>query len=131
MDLLLASEMDSVQLPAVGEIKADSEQVGPTFAIIQSLMYASQITTLNQLQRLRDIYAGDGFFRTATRPRCDIFVILETAPTKNQEDYSYATTLAEGLMKTAVSEHVRSITIARCGSEQLHFEVLGCFVAAR
>ena len=46
MDLLLRS---GAGLPVVGEIKANTEHVGPTFALVQSLMYASQSVSYTHL----------------------------------------------------------------------------------
>ena len=124
LDLLLASEWESVQLPAVGEIKAQSEQVGATFAIIQSLMYASQLTTPNQLERLRRVYGKADLFHNVPQPRCDIFIILESGPPKNSIDDAYAAELAAELLRTKVSTYVRSITIATYDSRHLRFETM-------
>ena len=55
MDLLLASDHDGV-LPAIGEIKAQTEMVGPTFPLVQALLYAAQMTTKNQFLRLQQHY---------------------------------------------------------------------------
>jgi hypothetical protein len=128
MDLLLRSEHDSLVLPAVGEIKAASEHVGSTFAIVQSLMYASQLTTRNQADRIQGQYPES--FAVGLMPRCDIF-ILEEGPPKNSVDQDYAITLAKELMETKVSDHIRSITIATCGNTDLNFRKVCSFIATR
>lgn len=129
MDLLLRSEHDSLVLPAVGEVKAASEHVGPTFAIVQSLMYASQLTTRNQADRLQEQYPDS--FAVGLMPRCDIFILLEEGPPKNSVDQDYAINLAKELMETKVSDHIRSITIAACGNNDLNFRKICSFIATR
>ena len=64
MDLLLASDLDGV-LPGVGEVKAATEQVGPTFALVQSLMYSAQLATRAQFLRLKKHYPGAGRFQAS------------------------------------------------------------------
>ena len=52
----MASTKNGVMVPAIGEIKAATETVGPTFALVQSLMYTAQLVTRNQFLRLKKHY---------------------------------------------------------------------------
>ncbi|WP_237607753.1 hypothetical protein, partial [Roseimaritima sediminicola] len=86
--MLLAAKREG-QIPAIGEIKADSEVVGPTFALIQSLMYASQIATPNQFERLAKQYPNDFGHLTKNAPTVEIIVILESIEKCISEDLAY------------------------------------------
>lgn len=115
MDLLLASDVGGV-LPAVGEIKAASETVGPTFALVQSLMYAAQLTTSNQFLRLKGHY-GNSFRSIKTdAPQMDVIVLLEASPQVRNDDLSYALSLAEKLTEN-LCQYLRNITFLWCDAD--------------
>jgi hypothetical protein len=67
LDLLLTSEAG---LPVIGEIKAPTD-VDMFIALVQSLTYASELSTANQIKRLRKFY-HEANFREATQ--CDIIL---------------------------------------------------------
>ena len=103
MDLLLLTTTPT-PLPAVGEIKAASEYVGPTFALIQGLTYAAELVTKSQWSRLgqafdqlRPICTADG------SPQVDVLVLLQHS--SNQEQYSSADLeLAKRMAKEVVAD---------------------------
>jgi len=111
MDLLLLSKVDAKALPAVGEIKAATEQVGPTFALIQSLAYVAELATTSQWIRMGKFFPD---LKTVcvpkNTPRLDIIVILEAPVEGTGADLELARTLAEGLVnEERVSESIRKI----------------------
>ena len=114
MDLLLASLRDGVVLPAIGEIKACTEAVGPTFALVQSLMYAAQMATRNQFLRINKHYPEDFGAINADDPRVDVIILLEADQKPlNSEDLQYALTLADDVGK-CLSKHLRHIMFLWC-----------------
>ena len=113
MDLLLASNQDGVVVPAMGEIKAATETVGPTFALVQSLMYTAQLVTRNQFLRLKKHYGGPFASIDEKHPRMDFFVLLEVDRKLNQDDLSYALSLADKI-KSPLSEYLRQIVFMSC-----------------
>ena len=113
MDLLLASNQDGVVVPAMGEIKAATETVGPTFALVQSLMYTAQLVTRNQFLRLKKHYGGPFASIDEKHPRMDVFVLLEVDRKLNQDDLSYALSLADKI-KSPLSEYLRQIVFMSC-----------------
>jgi len=112
MDLLLASDNDGV-LPAVGEIKAATEQVGPTFALVQSLMYSAQLATRAQFLRLKKHYPGCFDSINADQPRVDVIVFLEVDGRLNQQDLQYALSLAHDVGNFLAPE-IRHIVFLSC-----------------
>ena len=113
MDLLLASTYDNKVLPAIGEIKANTEQVGPTFALVQSLMYASQLVTKNQFLRLKRHYPVHFSNLEEDQPKIDIAVFLEKDSMVDTEDLNYALSLAERLVE-CLSGYLRYISFFSC-----------------
>ena len=72
MDLLLCNHTD--QTPVIGEIKADTD-VNPFLGLIQSLMYAVELSTPAQRARLCTYYPGQ-FAESDTGSGIDISLIL-------------------------------------------------------
>lgn len=101
-------------LPAIGEIKARTETVGPTFALVQALMYSAQIATRNQFLRLRKQYKVFSAVNV-DQPRVDVLVLLENSEGLQQEDLQYALSLAKEL-GNYLSEHVRHILFSWCST---------------
>jgi len=110
MDLLLRSGGND-PLPAVGEIKAQTEQVGPTFALLQALTYAAELVTPSQLARL-GLHFEDHFGDVCTTgpdAKVDVLVFLE-APVDVGDDLRFALTLAADLLNDArISTSIRRI----------------------
>jgi len=116
IDLLLACEMSKKTIPAVGEVKARTESVGPTFALIQALLYASQLGTSNQFKRLKKHYPDHFGNIDPVSPRVDIVVIMETGDrSMSTEDYGYAKKLARDILPL-LKEHLRAITFLSCSN---------------
>jgi hypothetical protein len=113
MDLLLASTIDGVVVPAIGEIKAATEQVGPTFALIQSLMYAAQLLTHNQFLRLKKHYFPAFSTVDGNQPRMDLIVLLEVDHKLNTDDLKYAQSIADDLV-VSLSTYLRRIVFYSC-----------------
>ena len=111
MDLLLISGEGDDALPAVGEIKAETEHVGPTFALIQAMAYAAELVTAHQWIRLGNSYPDEfGEICVESRTPCvDLLVILQK-PVENDDDLQFAIKLAEEVMNdTEVSSSIRKI----------------------
>lgn len=113
MDLLLLTTTPT-PLPAVGEIKAASEYVGPTFALIQGLTYAAELVTQSQWSRLgqafdqlRPICTPD------SSPQVDVIVLLQQSSSQGQyssADLELAKRMAkEVVADSKVSAAVRSV----------------------
>jgi hypothetical protein len=111
MDLLLASNSDGV-LPTIGEIKAGTETVGPTFALVQSLMYAAQMATPKQFLRLKRHYEAFAPVGVDQR-RVDVIILLERDQKLNRKDLIYALSLAADLGK-CLSAYLRHIVFSWC-----------------
>lgn len=130
MDLLLLStesespSTNSEPLPVVGEIKAATEYVGPTFALVQTLAYAAELVTESQWSRL-----GHAFNRLQTvctadrRPQLDILLLLQLSTNREQQasgDLEFAKRLSQQLISDCkVSHAIRRIEFI---SWQLHGE---------
>jgi len=112
MDLLLSSELDGIVLPAVGEIKAATETVGPTFALIQSLMYAAQILSTSQLQRLSKHYENAFGSISSEKYRVDLIVFLQDY-NKSDDDLKGALSIASRL-NNVLSDYLRQIRFLHC-----------------
>lgn len=72
MDLLLQD--DTTRIPVIGEIKASTDR-DLFLALIQSLTYAIELTTENQMNRLVKSYGQSGF--EITNRQCDILLIYD------------------------------------------------------
>jgi hypothetical protein len=114
--------------PVVMEIKAITESVGPTFALIQALTYAIELTTLPQWNRLRSVYTkqlGDSF---PDNPRVEIALVFEDDFTPDQfgtEDYNFMWNLAKGIVADQrVSAWISRITTwkASLSEEKIWFK---------
>lgn len=116
MDLLLKSQHENTWLPAVGEIKACTETVGPTFALMQALTYAAELVTVSQWERLNRHSEHFREICTPTMsPRVDVFLIFEE-PNQDTEDFQYAQTIARGLLQEGNNrlQSVRRIIFLKC-----------------
>ena len=111
LDVLFAVTSNGVTLPGVGEIKAKSENVGITFALIQALMNASLLTTTSQFRRLKSFYSddyGDHFGNNGNmKLQVDIILMVEKSSKLLARDVKLAMDLRSGLVQ---NEFVRSIT---------------------
>ncbi|MBS0205537.1 MAG: hypothetical protein JSS49_21750 [Planctomycetes bacterium] len=109
MDLLLSNFQD--RTPIVGEIKADTD-VNPFFGLIQSLMYAIELSTPSQLTRLQKAFPGR-FAESQLGPGVDICLILLRYPTDqiSQEFLALTSSMSSFLMAQdcPVSNVVRRI----------------------
>jgi hypothetical protein len=112
MDMLLASTKDAV-LPAIGEIKAGTETVGPTFALVQSLMYAAQMATSKQFSRLEQHYGWAFDKLSEHEPKVDVIVFLEPHEKLYRKDLEYALSLSEEVGRI-LSKYVRQIAFVSC-----------------
>jgi hypothetical protein len=115
MDLLLGSDVNGV-LPGVGEVKAATEQVGPTFALVQSLMYSAQLATHAQFLRLKKHYPGWFGGINADQPKVDVIVFLEVDKRLNQQDLQYALSLTHDV-GSFLASHIRHISFLSCRIE--------------
>lgn len=113
MDLLLASG----GLPAIGEIKAGTEQVGATFALIQSLMYAAQLLTRNQFERLKKYYPH-AFNKNLNEdsPQVNIVLLFEANKLPCKRDLDYAMTLADGV-RSLFGRYLGQVLFLQCTIE--------------
>jgi len=113
MDVLLCSQGEPC-LPIVGEVKAKTEAVGPTFALVQSLKYAAELATESQWRRLRRVYEEPNFPEQFPSPLLDIYLFFEGCDDANQfrgnEDFDWMEELSRGLMESKqVTEYIRRI----------------------
>jgi hypothetical protein len=103
LDLLLITE-DGV--PIIGEIKAKTD-TDIFFALVQSLVYASELVTRNQWERLHNIYTNR-FNGKRETPKCDIYLIYENSD-RDPALFSETRKIAEKLLNTSgVSNYVVS-----------------------
>lgn len=109
LDLLLSNHID--QTPIIGEIKAETD-VNPFLGLIQSLMYAVELSTPTQRERLNSSYPGR-FAKSATGAGIDIHLILLRYPQEkvSLEFLSLTSQLSASLMadKNPVSGVIRRI----------------------
>ena len=108
MDLLLCNHTD--QTPVIGEIKADTD-VNPFLGLIQSLMYAVELSTPAQRARLCTYYPGQ-FAESDTGSGIDISLILLRYPQDplSQEFLSLTSRLSASLVADhAVAGIIRRI----------------------
>lgn len=104
IDILLAEGTGENVVPVVGEIKADTESVGPTFALIQALTYAAELVTKNQFRRLATFPkwhpdTPESYKRfnqlDEEKPRGKLLIVLESEPTEDDRtDFEFAKELA-------------------------------------
>ncbi len=113
MDILLASTMNGVVVPAIGEIKAATETVGPTFALVQSLMYCAQLITKNQFLRLKTHYDTEFCNIDDQQPRMDLVILLEVDERLNRGDLRYAMSLSKELV-SQLPAYLRQIVFLSC-----------------
>lgn len=108
MDLLLVTKTNPPQ-PVVAEIKARTETVGATFALIQTLTYAAELLTKSQMLRLQTHFPELGAVNSET-PQLGLLVILEGPITEPEHliDLRYAIALAGDLLQ--YPEIARSIS---------------------
>lgn len=112
MDLLLAFNCDGI-LPAIGEIKAKTEMVGPTFALVQALLYAAQMATRNQFLRLQKHYPTELGGIDSANPRMDILVLLEAGDNLQSDDLNNAVLLGRSIGEQ-LRNHLRHICFLWC-----------------
>ena len=108
MDILLSNEKD--QTPIVGETKADTD-VNPFFGLIQSLMYAVELSTPSQRLRLSQSYNGR-FAESSPDQGIDIYLFLlrYAQDEKSQEFLSLTNQLSAKLLEIkTISTIVRRI----------------------
>ncbi len=112
MDMLLVTNCGEQPRPVIGEIKADTEVVGPTFALIQALMYASQMATPSQFERLAKQYPQVFSTLEINDPTVEICVFLESFDACNANDLTFARELASSLQEDLVT--IPSIRFVQC-----------------
>ena len=106
-------------------MKANTEQVGPTFALVQSLMYASQLATSNQFERLANHY--DEFADLSfDDPAIEILIVLESASDCLQKDLEFALELGQQTQQE-LAPLIRSIQFVETGSikTSVSFDAIG------
>ena len=88
-------------LPVVAEIKARTETVGATFALIQTLTYAAELLTKSQMQRLQNYFPEQLIAVNTQAPQLGLLVILEGPITEPEHliDLRYAIALAGDLLQ--------------------------------
>lgn len=109
MDLLLVTKTIPPQ-PVVAEIKACTETVGATFALIQTLTYAAELLTKSQMQRLQRYFPEQLNALNTEAPQLGLLVILEGPMTEPEHliDLRYAIALSGDLLQ--YPEIARSIS---------------------
>jgi hypothetical protein len=110
-DLLLLSERKQL-LPAVGEIKAATEQVGLTFALIQGLVYAAELASTSQWRRLgRAFPLLQNVCTAQLRPCLDVVILCQYSPQGKRlpDDRDLALRLAEQLQADPTMSSIRHI----------------------
>lgn len=117
LDVLFAVTSDGVTLPGIGEIKAKSENVGITFALIQALMNASLLTTTSQFDRLKSFYGDDFGSISNTKPQVDIILMVEKSSKLLARDVKLAMNLRKGLES---NEFVRSIKFVNVAEDSTY-----------
>ncbi len=106
VDLLLSRDGH----PVVGEIKASTETVGSTFALIQALTYAAELATKAQQARLRNSYPN----RFTEGKKVEIAIILETTDNLVDGDLQLTKDLATKLMqREEVKKHLANISLLK------------------
>ncbi|HBJ38895.1 MAG TPA: hypothetical protein DDZ51_29945 [Planctomycetaceae bacterium] len=121
MDALFAVSRNGVTCPGIGEIKAKSEQVGVTFALVQALMNASLLMSPSQFRRLKNQkrYVESFADLSCESPVVDIVLLMEKDAERIDEDVALATQLRDDL-QTALNDCIRSITFAEVDE---HYQV--------
>lgn len=100
MDMLVVTLDEQQQFPAIAEIKAKTETVGPTFALIQALAYAVELTTASQWIRLGRHYLEllGTVCNDVRTPQLDLLILLQ-GPVIQNDDLRFACDLAENLLQ--------------------------------
>lgn len=93
LDLLLTAPSEgNNMLPWIGEVKAQTETVGPTFALIQALTYAAELVVDSQWQRLCNHFVEYQLCRNIA-PRLKVALFFESVVLMD-EDMRFAMELA-------------------------------------
>lgn len=112
IDLLLRNEENG--RPIVGEIKALTESVGITFALIQASKYAVELATDNQWERLCKYYKEK--FSGSTHPGIEILIVSEVGSQLSESDITIAQQLSEDLLAdNEVAKRLKRVTL--CSGE--------------
>lgn len=114
MDTLLRSDDGS---PVIAEVKAASESVGPTFALVQALMYGSQLATESQFRRLKRHYREFSTLIDAD-PAISVVILLEDGPACSGEDFDNCCSLLKELRSDHRPERLKGIEVFRCAIEE-------------
>lgn len=116
MDMLVVTLDEQQQFPAIAEIKAETESVGPTFALIQVLAYAVELTTASQWNRLGRYYPEllGSVCNDVRTPQVDLLIMLQ-GPVIQNDDLRFACDLAEKLLQQdRLSKSIRKIQFLDC-----------------
>jgi len=116
IDLLLRNKENG--RPIVGEIKASTESVGITFALIQASKYAVELATDNQWERLCKYYDkyNDKKFNDGTHPGIEILIVSEVGSQLAESDITIAQQLSEDLLDdNEVAKRLKRVTL--CSGE--------------
>jgi hypothetical protein len=97
-------------LPVIGEIKAPTD-TSLFVALVQSLTYASELLTLQQVARLRKAYP-DSFVPTGGQAAGELLLLVQAddRPRLEEETMQLATALL-GNPEGAVAKHIRRISV--------------------
>jgi hypothetical protein len=114
MDFLLCS-MDNPPFPIVAEVKANTETVGPTFALVQALKYASEIVSAQQWARLAKHFpVFEKLPQDDENRMVDIYLLFEDDEPNDDhdEDLLWMTKTATLLIEDPrVKHHIRRIVV--------------------
>lgn len=93
LDLLLVDKNENI--PVIGEIKAATDR-DLFLALIQALMYAVELSSSNQIERLRNTY-NEAFNDLAKNTKVDIYLLFQEEPDKEVKLYDESLALAQQL----------------------------------
>jgi hypothetical protein len=112
MDLLLVTKSVPPH-PVIAEIKASTESVGATFALIQTLTYAVELVTESQWRRLRKHFSP--FHNCSETAPCVRLMVILQSPVANTDDLNYAISLAQELLvDNEISASIARIDFVEC-----------------
>ena len=80
VDLLLSSNLGAI--PIICEIKVGDDQT-PFYALIQTLAYAAELATLNQYQRLKNVFP-EHFHALPSAPLVDVYILMQDSPANHE-----------------------------------------------
>jgi hypothetical protein len=128
MDFLLVCH-DERRTPAVAEVKARTETVGPTFALIQGLKYLSELASPSQQERIGRWYSNSFGPRSpeSSSGRLDLYLIFEENKPGADGDFEYMRLVAQQILKSEkVTPVIRRIVCLRGheDSEKIKFDCL-------